>query len=83
MDRASSQRSFANVSLTQDVPRKTEADLRSSIDDVIAVYKKDVDRGMLRENLRLTVTERLQRAAAMMQQLAEIHESGRRQRGEA
>jgi hypothetical protein len=71
------------VSVNQHPRTKTEAELRSSIDDVIAVYKKDVDRGMLRENLRLTVTERLQRATAMMRQMAEIHESGRRHRGEA
>jgi hypothetical protein len=66
----------------QNTPAATQPELRSSIDDVIAVYKKDVDRGMLRENLRLTVTERLQRATQMMRQMAEIHESGRH-RGEA
>jgi hypothetical protein len=34
---------------------------RSSIDDIIEVYKKDVDRGLLREALKLTPTQRLQR----------------------
>ena len=60
----------------------SEPALRSSIDDIIAVYKKDVDRGMLRENLKLTVTERLETAARMMRQMMEIYEAGRRQRGE-
>ena len=27
---------------------------RSSLDDIIAVYKRDVDRSLLRENLRKT-----------------------------
>lgn len=34
---------------------------RSSIDDIIELYKKDVDRGLLREALKLTPTQRLQR----------------------
>ena len=34
---------------------------RSSIDDIIELYKKDVDRTLLREALRLTPTQRLQR----------------------
>jgi hypothetical protein len=34
---------------------------RSSIDDIIDLYKKDVDRTLLREALKLTPTERLQR----------------------
>jgi hypothetical protein len=34
---------------------------RSSIDDIIELYKKDVDRALLREALKLTPTERLQR----------------------
>lgn len=32
---------------------------RSSIDDIIEVYKKDVDRGLLREALKLTPSQRL------------------------
>jgi uncharacterized LabA/DUF88 family protein len=34
---------------------------RSSIDDIIELYKKDVDHGLLREALKLTPTQRLQR----------------------
>ena len=40
-------------------PERTPA--RSSIDDIIEVYKKDVDRGLLREALKLTPTQRLER----------------------
>jgi hypothetical protein len=75
-------RRVAAVPTNKDSQIGPPSELRSSIDDVIAVYKKDVDRGMLRENLKLTVTERLQRATQIMQQMAEIHESGRRHRGE-
>jgi hypothetical protein len=52
------------------------------MDDVIALYKKDVDRTMLRENLRLSVTERLERFEMIAEQFAEIYEAGRRRRGE-
>ena len=34
---------------------------RSSIDDIIELYQKDVDRALLREALKLTPTQRLQR----------------------
>ena len=37
------------------------AEPRSSIDDIIELYKKDVDRALLREALKLTPTQRLQR----------------------
>ncbi|HEX5106623.1 MAG TPA: hypothetical protein VFV87_22540 [Pirellulaceae bacterium] len=64
------------------VPDAGTDDCRSSIDEVVAVYKKDVDRSMLRENLKLTPTERLERFEMIARQFAEIHEAGRRHRGE-
>ena len=73
---------YPQVDRQSDSNQPSEPELRSSIDDIIAVYKKNVDRGMLRENLRLTVTERLQKAARAMQQMVEIYEAGRHQRGE-
>jgi hypothetical protein len=48
-------------------PAKIE---RSSIDDVIDVYKRGVDRTLLQENLKKTPTERLQ-ALQQMQRFAE------------
>ena len=58
------------------------ASLHSSMDEVIAAYKKDVDRTLLRENLRLSVTERIDRFEGMARQFIEIYEAGRRSRGE-
>ena len=40
---------------------------RSSLDDIIELYKKDVDRGLLREALKLTPTQRLQRLVELTQ----------------
>lgn len=37
-----------------------------SRDPVIEAYKKDVDRSLLRENLKLTVEERLRKLASML-----------------
>jgi hypothetical protein len=41
-------------------------------DPVIEVYKKDVDRTLLRENLKLTVTERLEKLMALQRFAAEM-----------
>lgn len=43
----------------------TEAAPGDSMDAVIEVYKRDVDRTLLRENLKLTVKERLLKAMRM------------------
>jgi hypothetical protein len=40
-------------------------------DPVIEAYKKDVDRSLLRENLKLTVEERLRKLASMLHFLEE------------
>jgi hypothetical protein len=41
-------------------------------DPVIEAYKKDVDRTLLRENLKLTPGERLEKLAAFMRSLGEV-----------
>jgi hypothetical protein len=52
----------------------------SSFDAVIARYKQDVDRTLIRENLKRTPEERL-RALQELQRLAdEAHRQGRRVR---
>ena len=51
---------------------------RSSIDDIIDLYKKDVDRTLIRENLKLTPEERLEKAQQMAQMAEELREAGRR-----
>jgi hypothetical protein len=41
-------------------------------DPVIEAYKKDVDRGLLRENLKLTPDERLRKLAQFMRSLTKV-----------
>jgi hypothetical protein len=47
-------------------------------DPVIEFYKKDVDRTLLRENLKLTVEERLRNLMRMQRFAEEMREAGRR-----
>jgi hypothetical protein len=47
-------------------------------DPVIAAYKKDVDRTLLRENLKLTVEQRIQKAESVHRSLTAWREAGRR-----
>jgi hypothetical protein len=46
-------------------------------DPVIEAYKKDVDRTLLRENLKLTVEERIQKMIAALRLVDEIQRSRR------
>lgn len=46
----------------------SSAGRRSSIDEIIELYKRDVDRTLLRENLKKTPTERVR---ALQERLAE------------
>ena len=47
-------------------------------DPVIEVYKKDVDRTLLRANLQLTVEERLRRLMQLQRAAEELARAGRR-----
>ena len=47
-------------------------------DPVIEAYKKHVDRTRLRENLKLTPEERLQKLVRFMRSLAEVQAAGSR-----
>jgi hypothetical protein len=49
-------------------------------DPVIELYKKDVDRTLLRENLKLSVEERFRKFERFMEYLNELREAGRRAR---
>lgn len=49
----------------------------SSIDDVIDMYKRDVDRTLLRENLKLTPTERLRNLQEMQRFAEELQRAGK------
>ena len=52
-------------------------------DPVIEAYKKDVDRTLLRENLKLTVTERLEKLMALQRFAAEMQRAGKEARRKA
>ena len=47
-------------------------------DPIVELYKKDIDRTLLRENLKLTVTERFQRAMAHAKFADELRRAGRK-----
>ena len=47
-------------------------------DPVVEVYKKDVDRSLLRENLKLTVEARIRKAESFHRSIAGWREAGRR-----
>lgn len=46
------------------------------IDSVIEDYKKDIDRTLLRENLRLTVEDRFRKLMAMQRFAEELRRAG-------
>lgn len=55
-------------------------DIASALDPdpVIEVYKRDIDRTLLRENLKLTVEERFLKLQAMQRFASELRRAGRR-----
>lgn len=58
---------------------RRESDTGQSLepDPVIEFYKRDVDRTLLRENLKLTVEERLDKLFALQQFAAELRRAGK------
>lgn len=57
-----------------------EVEERSSIDDIIDLYKRDVDRTLIRENLKLTPTQRLVNLMKMQEFVDECQRAGRESR---
>ena len=53
---------------------------RSGVDPVIEVYKKDIDRTLLRENLKLSVEERLRQLMELQRFAEELQRAGRASR---
>ncbi|HEV2718600.1 MAG TPA: hypothetical protein VG323_01175 [Thermoanaerobaculia bacterium] len=49
----------------------------SSIDDIIELYKRDVDRTLIRENLKLTPTQRLQQLEDAQRSVEELRRNRR------
>lgn len=58
------------MTVTDDLPR----------DPVIEAYKKDVDRTLIRENLRRTPEERLRNLFALQSAVEELRRAGREAR---
>ena len=54
---------------------------RSSIDDIIDAYEKDVDVSLIRERLKRSVEERLEDLMELQCFADELGEAGRRARG--
>ena len=52
----------------QDRIEKTQTGSQAAGDPVVEVYKRDVDRSLLRENLRLSPTERVAKLAALLEE---------------
>lgn len=63
---------ISNPGPPPDAPRE-----RSSLDDVIALYKRDVDRTLLRENLRLTPEERIRKLVRFLALSQAVRDAGR------
>lgn len=61
--------------------KKADSEPTSSLDAVIEVYMKDVDRTLLRENLKLTVQQRFEKFESFMRFAEELQAAGRRGRG--
>jgi hypothetical protein len=48
---------------------------------VVEAYKRDVDRTLLRENLKLTPDERMKKMIAALRLMVEVSRAGREARG--
>lgn len=53
---------------------------RPDADPIVEAYKKDIDRTLLRENLKLTVEERFRKAMALARLAEELRRAGREAR---
>jgi hypothetical protein len=60
------------------VPQHTAPSITLPPDPVIEVYKKDIDRTLLRETLKLTPAERLQRLQDFVQTMERLRGAARR-----
>ncbi len=54
---------------------------RTYRDPVVEIYKRDVDRSLLRENLKLTPAQRLEKLLRFSAFAAEMRAAGERARG--
>ncbi len=59
------------------IPLLEELPAANMCDPVVEAYKKDVDRTLLRENLELTVAERMLKFQDFMEFVEQVRSSGR------
>jgi hypothetical protein len=71
---------YSTAMSRQDPSQAADVGAPEYVDPVIEVYKKDVDRTLLRENLKLSVEERFQKFERFMEYVHELREGGRRAR---
>ena len=57
-------------------PTATQMVVDPDTDPVIEAYKRDVDRTLIRENLKLSVEQRLKKLAALQQFAIELRRAG-------
>jgi len=55
----------------------------NSLDEIIEIYKRDVDVTLLRENLKLTPTQRIEQLMSMQRFVEELRRAGREAREKA
>jgi hypothetical protein len=53
---------------------------RRELDPVVEAYKRDIDRTLIRENLKLSVDERFRKAMALARFADELRRAGREAR---
>lgn len=62
------------------IKRRDEMNHLRGLDPVIELYKKDVDRTLIRKNLKLSPEERLQNAMELQRFAQELRKAGRRKK---
>ena len=60
---------------------RVDVDVSLDPDPVIEEYKKDIDRTLIRENLKRTPEERFRQLMALQEFAEELRAAGRRSRG--
>jgi hypothetical protein len=79
----SKQKESKMIQLTQDqhdAPASNGQESAKAIDPVIEFYKKDLDRTLLRENLKLTIAGRFEKYEQFQKYAMELREAGRKAR---
>jgi hypothetical protein len=71
----------ARVALVGAEVREDAESGTAASDAVVDAYKRDIDRSLLRENLKLTVEQRIQKLAAFLDLVGELRRAGRVLRG--